>query len=187
MFFMLDLSREMRLGCLRNLFEAKGILFMNRFLFTIIMTLCFIFPVKAEDEFYTLPIVVPTPKTGEFKVHRDLVYLDTTEARTRADIFLPSGADKKHAAIIFVHGGPIPKDLPAAKDWQMFQSYGSLVTSAGLAGVVFNHRFNSLNPTFRSREFIKNKYCKRKITTRIVNRSQDNWSIDQNHQMIFLR
>lgn len=118
---------------------------MNRFLFVFVIGLCLISTAKAKDEFFTRPIVVPTPRPSEFKVRRDLVYLDTAEGRTLADIFLPSSSDKKQAAVIFVHGGPIPKNLPTAKNWQFFQSYGSLVTSAGLAGVVFNHRFNSLN------------------------------------------
>ncbi len=118
---------------------------MKRVLFTTIIALCFISTAKPEDEFFTRPIVVSTPNPGEFKTHKNLVYLDTAEGRTLADIFLPTGSDKKQAAVIFVHGGPIPKNLPAAKDWQFFQSYGYLVASAGLAGVVFNHRFNSLN------------------------------------------
>lgn len=118
---------------------------MNRLLPVLVIILCCVSIAKAEDDFFSRSIVVPTPGPGEFRVYRDLVYLDTEGGRNQADIFLPPDSDGKHGAVIFVHGGPIPKDLPAAKDWQFFQSYGSLVTGAGLAGVVFNHRFDSLN------------------------------------------
>ncbi len=145
---------------------------MNRPLFTMIMTLCVIFPAIAEDEFFNLPIVVPTPEASEFKVHKDLVYLDTNDDRTRADIYLPNDTDKKHSAIIFVHGGPIPKDLPMAKDWKVFQSYGSLVTSVGLAGVVFNHRFNSLNDLQKATRDIT-------ATVNFVRKNAEKYSIDK--------
>lgn len=118
---------------------------MNRLLPAIVIILCCLSIAKAEEDFFTRSIVVPTPGPGDYNVYRNLIYLDTDEGRNRADIFLPSDSNRKHAAIIFVHGGPIPKALPAAKDWQFFQSYGSLATSAGFAGVVFNHRFDSLN------------------------------------------
>ena len=139
-----------------------------------VMTFANIFPVMAEGEFYTLQIPVPTPKQEEFIVHKDLAYLDDGDQRTRADIYLPVEENKDNPAVIFVHGGPIPEDFPMARDWKMFQSYGSLVTGAGLAGVVFNHRFNHLNDLEKATKDIS-------ATINFVRKNADKYTIDKNN------
>jgi dienelactone hydrolase len=44
--------------------------------------------------------------------------------------------------VLFVHGGPVPPDLPLApKDWGVYEGYGALAAASGLVGVTFNHRY----------------------------------------------
>ena len=41
---------------------------------------------------------------------------------------------------MFVHGGPIPVDLPATpRDWPVYRGYGTLAALAGCAGLVVDH------------------------------------------------
>jgi acetyl esterase/lipase len=78
-----------------------------------------------------------------FTTQRDIVYrgggLDLL-----MDVYTP--ADLQHgnllAAVLFVHGGPVPAETQPPKDWPFFQSYGELVAASGLIGVTFNHRFH---------------------------------------------
>ncbi|MGH3395800.1 MAG: hypothetical protein ACRDPO_14030 [Streptosporangiaceae bacterium] len=56
------------------------------------------------------------------------------ERHGHADLYLPQAAQRS-PAIVFVHGGPIPADLrPSPRDWPVYQGYGSLATSRGVAG-----------------------------------------------------
>jgi dienelactone hydrolase len=95
------------------------------------------------EEQLAKPIVVPLPSASEYKAHKDIVYSDAAPKRNLADIFTPASGSK-HPAVIFVHGGPVPPSTPVApKGWGVFQSYGKLAASHGIAGVVFNYRLDS--------------------------------------------
>lgn len=58
------------------------------------------------------------------------------------DLYLPQAAQRS-PAIVFVHGGPIPADLrPSPRDWPVYQGYGALAASRGVAGVTVDHRLH---------------------------------------------
>lgn len=118
---------------------------MKPLFFIIMLIFCFNSEAMAQEDILLKPVVVPVPGSGEYKVHRNIKYRDTASGRTLADIFVPDAEGAVHPAVIFIHGGPIPDKSVSAKDWGIYQSYGPLVTGAGLAGIVFNHRFNGLN------------------------------------------
>jgi acetyl esterase/lipase len=75
------------------------------------------------------PFVLPTERIApERHGHVDL-YLGQTPQRS--------------PAIVFVHGGPIPVgQLPSPRDWPVYQGYGSLAASRGIAGVTVDHRLH---------------------------------------------
>ncbi|GHJ43415.1 hypothetical protein Cs7R123_07570 [Catellatospora sp. TT07R-123] len=56
------------------------------------------------------------------------------------DLYLPAG-DGPFPAVVIVHGGPLPPDLrPTPRDWPVYQGYGSLLASLGLATALVDHR-----------------------------------------------
>ena len=62
------------------------------------------------------------------------------ERHGHIDLYLPQAAQRS-PAIVFVHGGPIPAGLrPSPRDWPVYQGYGSLAASRGIAGVTVDHR-----------------------------------------------
>lgn len=64
------------------------------------------------------------------------------ERRGRWDLFDPE-TDAARPLIVFVHGGPIPADLPAApRDWPVFRGYGSLAAAHGVVGMTVDHRLH---------------------------------------------
>lgn len=75
-------------------------------------------------------------------VRRQLVYKRDNEAELLMDVYTPP--NRLHLsdlpAILFVHGGPIPPEMTAPREWGFFTSYGELAAASGLVGVVFNHR-----------------------------------------------
>jgi dipeptidyl aminopeptidase/acylaminoacyl peptidase len=58
------------------------------------------------------------------------------------DVYRPReiGPDVRLPAIVFVPGGPIPRDMLPPREWGFFISYGELAAASGFAGVTFNHR-----------------------------------------------
>jgi acetyl esterase/lipase len=57
------------------------------------------------------------------------------------DVYRP--ASTPAPGIVFVHGGPLPRELGfLPKDWGVYQGYGRLAAASGLVGVTFNHRFH---------------------------------------------
>ena len=42
--------------------------------------------------------------------------------------------------MLFVHGGPIPREMLPPTEWGVFVSYGELAATSGCVGVAFNHR-----------------------------------------------
>lgn len=61
------------------------------------------------------------------------------------DSYWPAGVGAAPTpVIVFVHGGPIPRDLrPAPRDWPVYLGYGALAASRGVVGVMFDHRLHS--------------------------------------------
>lgn len=76
-------------------------------------------------------------------------------------------ADERRPAVVFVHGGPVPRDAaPTARDSAVFTGYGALAASAGLVGVTFDHRLHDMEDLPLSAE----------DTARVVDRAR---SLDQ--------
>jgi acetyl esterase/lipase len=52
-----------------------------------------------------------------------------------------ASGDEPQPAVVFVHGGPLPRDVhPRPRDRPVFIGYGALAAAAGLVGITFNHR-----------------------------------------------
>jgi hypothetical protein len=58
------------------------------------------------------------------------------------DLHLPdtAGSDGPRPAVLFVHGGPLPRDMvPAPRDWPLYRGYARLAASEGVIGAVVAH------------------------------------------------
>jgi acetyl esterase/lipase len=80
---------------------------------------------------------------GAFTTKRNLVYRHE-DVDLLMDIYAPVDMhpSTRLAAVLFVHGGPVPAEMQPPKDWPFFQSYGELAAVSGLIGITFNHRFH---------------------------------------------
>lgn len=59
------------------------------------------------------------------------------------DLYSPE-VDGPRPVIVFVHGGPIPMDLPVSpRDWPVYRGYSALAARAGLVGVTIDHPLHS--------------------------------------------
>lgn len=79
------------------------------------------------------------PVLEEIKSHKDIIYKSVRNVPLTLDVFTP--VNKANTPVVLlVHGGPVKaSDI---KDWGVFQSWGELIASKGLACAVINHRFN---------------------------------------------
>lgn len=65
------------------------------------------------------------------------------ERHARWDLFDPV-AQEPRPLIVFVHGGPVPPDLPKSpRDWPVYRGYGALAAAAGCVGMTVDHRFHT--------------------------------------------
>lgn len=89
------------------------------------------------------PIVAAIPDSSEFRVSADLLYRERDGRRLLMDVFTPSEMPAEGVpGVLFVHGGPLPRSVAAqGKDLGQYQSFGSFVTAANLAAIVFSHGF----------------------------------------------
>jgi acetyl esterase/lipase len=56
----------------------------------------------------------------------------------------PGSTGSPTPAVVLVHGGPVPPDLPERPPtWSAFHGYGSLAARAGAVGAVFEHSYHS--------------------------------------------
>jgi dienelactone hydrolase len=75
--------------------------------------------------------------------HERPFLLDAPEAarvrKGRVDLHLPEGPGPR-PAVLFVHGGPLPRDMvPAPRDWPLYLGYARLAVAEGLVGAVVAH------------------------------------------------
>lgn len=70
------------------------------------------------------------------------VYKRDGESELVMDVHAPAGRNPstRSGALVFVHGGVNPREMPAPTEWGVFASYGELAAASGLVAVVFNHR-----------------------------------------------
>jgi acetyl esterase/lipase len=76
---------------------------------------------------------------------RRLVYKTDGESKLAMDVYGPADrpARVRLPAVLFVHGGPIPREMLAPTEWGVFISYGELAVASGFVGVAFNHRLHT--------------------------------------------
>jgi dipeptidyl aminopeptidase/acylaminoacyl peptidase len=61
------------------------------------------------------------------------------------DVHTPEDSgDEPRPAVVFVHGGPRPRDgQPRPRDSAVFLGYGALAAAQGLVGITFDHRLHT--------------------------------------------
>jgi len=89
-------------------------------------------------------MVYVVPGMDRVRVLKDITYKRIENDALKMDVYLPfmAKSTSRLAAIVFIHGGPLPTDLPSQpKEWGVFTSYGQMAAARGFAAVTFNHRF----------------------------------------------
>ena len=87
-------------------------------------------------------IVYSIPGMKAVKVRKNITYKTVAGESLKMDVYSPEGAKTGRAAIFFIHGGRVPRNLlTTPKDWGAFVSYGQLAAASGFVAVTFNHRF----------------------------------------------
>jgi acetyl esterase/lipase len=78
-------------------------------------------------------------------VRTRVVYKQAAASELVMHVYAPAArtAAARSAALVFVHGGPIPREMLAPTEWGVFASYCELAASSGLVAVVFNHRLHA--------------------------------------------
>lgn len=128
----------------------------------------------AQNDMFSMPLVVDVPDDNNFIKHSDLIYRSDNGVEVLADIYQPLKGDS-HSAVIFVHGGPVlDQNAMKPKNWKVYQDYGALATKHGFVGVTFNHRMNSLVDFATPAEDIQ-------TLTQFVQQSADQYGIDKNN------
>lgn len=82
------------------------------------------------------------PWTAEFVLDPPIA---RRERHGRSDLFDPEAGEPR-PLVVFVHGGPIPPDLPASpRDWPVYRGYGALAASHGMVGLTVDHRLHGID------------------------------------------
>lgn len=95
-------------------------------------------------EFAHKRIVYSVPGMARVKAVKNLVYKRVPGEELKMDVYAPLATPRRarRPAVIFVHGGRIPRNLlTTPKEWGAYISFGQLVAASGFVGVTFNHRF----------------------------------------------
>jgi acetyl esterase/lipase len=76
---------------------------------------------------------------------RHIDYRQTQDGYLPMDVYTPPhlAAGERRPAVLFVHGGPIPPELPPATEWGSHRGFGALAAASDWVGVTFKHRFHS--------------------------------------------
>ena len=90
-------------------------------------------------------IVLKVDGMDRVVIRRNLPYRVAGEQQLPTDVYIPPGlqAGARRPAVIFIHGGPVPREM-SPPEWGVFRSYGELAAASGLVGVTFKHRLNAL-------------------------------------------
>ena len=86
-----------------------------------------------------MPVVYSVPGMADVRVREGLVYKTVTGVPLHFDLYAPAAASRASAAVILIHGGPVPS--LGARRVEMYRSYGRLLAATGLIGIAFDHRF----------------------------------------------
>jgi len=91
------------------------------------------------EELIRLRVVFTVPGMDAVNVQRNVVYKTGDDQPLHMDVYIPPGPRRLRPAVIFIHGGPIPRT--GAKNMGVFVSYGELAAASGFVAVTFDHRF----------------------------------------------
>lgn len=88
--------------------------------------------------------VYTVPAMSDVVVRRGLTYRQVGSTKLSLDAYAPPSTSPTSRApvLMFIHGGPIPSDMPPATEWGIFQSYGELAAASGFVGITFQHRLH---------------------------------------------
>lgn len=89
------------------------------------------------------PLRYHTPGMDAVAAPRRVAYRSTPEGDLPMDVYAPPDArpGERRPAVVFLHGGPVPPELPPATEWGGYRGLGPLVAASGWVGVAFKHRF----------------------------------------------
>jgi acetyl esterase/lipase len=86
-------------------------------------------------------IVYVKEQMERVRVRRSIVYKTRHDVPLSMDVHTPPDVAQgaRLPVVMFVHGGPIPRDMPSPTTWGIFRSYGELLAAEGFVAVTFNH------------------------------------------------
>ena len=98
-----------------------------------------------QTPWWQQPVVLSPDTTVAISINQAIEYKRADGTPLRMDVYRPRRAGSELLpAVIFVHGGPIPQDLPVeARLIAQYTSLGALSSSRGIAAVTFSHRLVS--------------------------------------------
>jgi acetyl esterase/lipase len=96
---------------------------------------------RTIEEIVRLRIVHPIPAGTPARIREGVLYRGEGAPEHLMDVYLPAGAATPPPAVVFVHGGPVPR--MGARRLGVFVSYGELLAALGLAAVTFDHGFTA--------------------------------------------
>jgi len=91
------------------------------------------------EELIRLPVVLRVPGMDDVSARRDVVYKTAGGEALHMDVYSPPGPPRPRAAVLLVHGGPLPRI--GAKNMGVFRSFGAILGACGYVAVAFDHRF----------------------------------------------
>lgn len=99
---------------------------------------------QAQTSWWQQAVVLPPDSSVAIDVREAIDYKPVSPSALRMDVYRPHNPPGLLPGVIFVHGGPIPPNLPVEpRQISQYTSLGRLVASHGLVGVVFSHRLTS--------------------------------------------
>lgn len=97
---------------------------------------------QAQTSWWQQAVVLPPDSSVAIDVREAIDYKPVSALRM--DVYRPHSPSGPLPGVIFVHGGPIPSNLPVEpRQISQYTSLGRLVASHGLVGVVFSHCLTS--------------------------------------------
>lgn len=116
-------------------------------------------------------------ESKKIKITKDIVYKEVDNKSLLLDVYTPETliSDEKLPVVIFVHGEGPELFIRDAKDWQLYSSYGKLLSSMGFVAVTFNHRYATMN-------FTKIKDVSKDVSDAVdyIKNNGSQWNIDLN-------
>jgi len=91
------------------------------------------------EELIRLRVVFTVRGMDAVSAQRNVPYKTADDQSLHMDVYSPPGPRRARPAIVFIHGGPIPRI--GAKNMGVFLSYGELAAASGFVAVTFDHRF----------------------------------------------